>query len=70
VEGNPPPQLDLLRWWLGWQGGRRGELQRMRAEPVVPVEMAGRRGRDSGRKLAGIMAVGNAQSEDLAANAR
>ncbi|HYU71929.1 MAG TPA: hypothetical protein VEL31_04530 [Ktedonobacteraceae bacterium] len=38
-----PSHVARLRWWMGWYGGSRGKVRRMRAEPVVPVE-AGRGG--------------------------
>jgi len=37
-------------------GGSRGKVRRMRAGPVVPVELVWRRGRDNWFKLAGIEA--------------
>jgi hypothetical protein len=44
---------------MGWQGGSRGKVRRMQAEPVVPVEVAWRWGRDSRHKLAGITEEAN-----------
>src|SRR5712692_10264158 len=49
-----PPHFDRLRWWMGWHGGSRGKVRRMRAGPVVPVGLAWRWGRNSRHKLAGI----------------
>src|SRR6266496_1566295 len=37
-----PPRFDRLRWWMSWYGGSRGKVRRMRAGPVVPVEVAWR----------------------------
>jgi hypothetical protein len=55
---NKPAHFARLRRPRGWQGGSRGKVRRMRAEPVVPVGLAGREGRDSRRKLAGMSVVG------------
>ena len=38
---------------MGWHGGSRGKVRRMRAGPVVPVGLAWRWGRNSRHKLAG-----------------
>jgi hypothetical protein len=32
-----PPHFDRLRWWVGWHGGSRGEVWRVRAKSEVPV---------------------------------
>ncbi len=37
-----PSHVDRLRWWMGWHGGSRGNVRRMRAGPVVPVGLAWR----------------------------
>ena len=42
---------------MGWEGGSRGKMRRMRAGPVVPVGLAWRWGRDSRHKLARILVV-------------
>ncbi len=42
---------------MGWHGGSQGEVRRMRAEPVVPVEVAWERGRNSRHKLAEKLAA-------------
>ena len=46
-----PLHFDRLRWW-GVRQGSRGEVQRMRAMPVVRGEMAGREGKDNGQEIA------------------
>ncbi len=35
--GGKPPHFDRLRWWVGWHGGSRGEVRRVRATSEVPV---------------------------------
>jgi len=54
---NNPPHFDRLRWWVGWKGGSRGKMRRMRAGPVVPVGLAWRWGKDSRHKLARSLVV-------------
>ncbi len=46
-----PLHFARLRWW-GVRKGSRGQVQRMRAMPVVRVELAGRWGRDNGQEIA------------------
>src|SRR5215472_18883906 len=48
-----PLHFDRLRWW-GMAEGSRGEVERMRAMPVLPVEMAWRWGRENGQEIAMI----------------
>ncbi len=35
--GGKSPHFDRLRWWVGWYGGSRGEVRRVRAKSEVPV---------------------------------
>jgi hypothetical protein len=44
---------------MGWRGGSRGKVRRMRARPVVPVELAWRWGRNSRHELAGVTQEGS-----------